>query len=46
MEEKAIPLYVEALKLGLGGSYRIMAVIQLGSSYRNMKRYEESREKL
>lgn len=46
IEEKAIPLYNEAIEGGLSGSFRIKALIQLGSSYRNVGRYRESQEVL
>ena len=45
-EEEAIPLYKEALELGISGSFRIKTLIQLGSSYRNLGRLEESMEVL
>ncbi|WP_405160241.1 tetratricopeptide repeat protein [Nocardia sp. NBC_01499] len=39
--DKAIPLYREALALGLDGSQRRQATIQLASSLRNIGRAEE-----
>lgn len=45
-ENEAIPLYLEALQLGLSGSFRIKALIQLGSTYRNIGKFEESRNVL
>lgn len=40
--DRAVPLYREALELGLSGERRRRAVIQLASSLRNLGRGEES----
>jgi len=40
--DRAVPLYEQALELGLGGSRRRQAVIQLASSLRNLRRVPES----
>jgi tetratricopeptide (TPR) repeat protein len=40
--ERAVPLYREALELGLEGSRRRQCVIQLASSLRNLGEVEES----
>lgn len=46
MEKEAIPLYQEALKLGIDGPFRIKTLIQMGSTYRNLNKFEESMELL
>lgn len=40
--DRAVPLYREALELGVEGERRRRAVIQMASSLRNMNRAEES----
>lgn len=42
-ESEAIPLYQEALNLGISGSFRVQTLIQMGSSYRNLDQFEESK---
>lgn len=45
-EEEAIPLYMEALELGISGSFRIKTLIQMGSTYRNLGKFNESKRAL
>lgn len=45
-EDEAIPLYKEALALGISGSFRIKTLIQMGSTYRNLGKFDESKQVL
>jgi tetratricopeptide (TPR) repeat protein len=45
-EAEAIPLYEEALRLGLSGPDRRRALVGLGSSLRNVGRHDEAVEVL
>jgi|FLYN01.1.fsa_nt_gi tetratricopeptide (TPR) repeat protein len=41
-EAEAIPIYQQALELGLSGEYLPRAYVQLGSSLRNVGQYQEA----
>lgn len=41
-EAEAVPAYEQAMALGLSGSYLARAYLQLGSSLRNIGRYDEA----
>ncbi|WP_421385247.1 tetratricopeptide repeat protein [Bacillus salacetis] len=43
-EQRAIPLYEEAIKLGLDKEFEAYALLQLGSSLRNVGRLDEAIE--